>query len=152
MRCSQTTNKAVADRLPSDHDAVESRRGELTQVGRTDRPQVELPRDLSVAPGEMIRVALDGTGYSTEVAETLAGTPVIRHVADNDRLARERAGTNQLAEWVRTADVTIGNAVTVDVVTEGYMYGIRTPGQRAVYTATEQPDSSLADIAAELDS
>jgi hypothetical protein len=141
----------VAERLPSDHDAVESRRGELTRVGRTDRPQVELPSDVAVAPGEILRVALDGTAYSAQVEETLGGTPVVRHVADNDRLARERAGTDRLAEWVQTADVTVGNAVAVDIVTEGYMYGIRTPGQRAVYTATEPPDSSLADIAADLD-
>jgi 3-hydroxyisobutyrate dehydrogenase-like beta-hydroxyacid dehydrogenase len=49
------------------------------------------------------------------------------------------------------ADVTLGGTAHLDVLTESEEYGLRTPGKRVVYTATGGPDSSLADIANDLD-
>ncbi|MFC7057968.1 DUF7112 family protein [Halovenus salina] len=39
-----------------------------------------------------------------------------------------------------------------DVLRTGYAYGLRRPGERVVYSPPEQPDSSLTDIARDLDS
>lgn len=141
----------MADRLPSDHDAVASHRATLSRVGRTDRAQVELPDAIEVDPGDVVRLALDGTVSHALVERTLEGEPVIRRAADNARLAREGDGPDRLQEWVADADVRVGGSVAFDVVTSGFKYGLRTPGRRVVYEATDPPSSSLSDIAADLD-
>ena len=141
----------MADRLPSDHDAVETHRATVSQVGRTGRPQVELPDAVSLDEGEVVRVALDGEAYHGRVESTLDGRRVFRRVVDNARLAREGDGENRLNEWFDGVDVQFGGSVHLDVVTDGYTYGLRTPGSRVVYAATDAPDSSLTDIARNLD-
>jgi len=141
----------VADRLPSDHDAVETRRVTIGRVGRTDRPRIELPSDLDLSAGDVIECVLDGTSYDAAVETTLDGTAMLQHVADNRRLARETDGENRLVEWFAASDCSLGGSVHLDIVTPGHTYGLRTPGQRVVYSATDAPDDSLASIAERLD-
>ncbi|NLV05371.1 hypothetical protein GOC83_04385 [Haloarcula rubripromontorii] len=141
----------MPDRVPSDHDAVETHRVPVESVGRTDRPRVTLPDELDFDDGDTVRLALDGDRYHAVVETSLDGEPVISHVADNRRLARERDGTNRLAEWVADSEISLGGSAPLDVVTDGTEYGLRTPGKRVVYTATGGPDSSLSDIARNLD-
>lgn len=141
----------MADRLPSDHDAVETHRAALSQVGPTDRPQVELPDAVDLAAGTVVRLVLDGEPFHARVETTLDGTRAFRRAADNARLAREGGGENRLSSWIDDADVAVGGSAHLDVVTEGVLYGLRTPGTRVVYSATEAPDSSLADIARSLE-
>ncbi|WP_226022083.1 DUF7112 family protein [Halomicrobium salinisoli] len=141
----------MADRLPSDHEAVETHRVTVASVGRTDRPRVELPDDLDVNEGDVVRLVLDGEEYHARVDAALDGSLVVSHVADNARLAREGDGENRLAEWVDGSEVALGGSAHLDVVTTGYKYGLREPGTRVVYSATDAPDSSLADIASDLD-
>lgn len=141
----------MADRVPSDHATVETHRVPVESVGRTDRPRVVLPDAVSLAEGDVVRFALDGDRYHAAVDTNLDGDCVVSHVADNARLARERDGENRLAEWLADADVALGGTAHLDVLTEGEEYGLRTPGKRVVYTATGGPDSSLADIANDLD-
>ncbi|MFC6863578.1 hypothetical protein ACFQGE_08890 [Halomicroarcula sp. GCM10025817] len=141
----------MADRVPSDHDAVETHRVPIARVGRTDSPQVVLPDAVALEDGSVVRVALDGTQYHAAVERDIDGDRVLSHVADNARLAREREGENRLAEWVRDADVSLGGSAHFDVVTPGHEYGLRTPGTRVVYTTTERPNRSLSDIAESLD-
>ena len=142
----------MADRVPSDHETIETHRVPVESVGRTDRPRVVLPAGLGVADGDTLRLALNGDRYHAVVETNFDGEPVLSHVADNRRLARERAGTNRLAEWVAEGDVSLGGSAHLDVVTEGTEYGLRTPGKRVVYTVTGGPDASLSDIARDLDS
>ena len=141
----------MADRLPSDHDAVETHRATVSQVGRTGRPQVEIPDAVSLEADAVVRVVLDGEEYHGQVETTLDGDRVIRRAADNARLARNGSGENRLPGWFDDVDVAFGDSVHLDVVTEAYKYGLRSPGERVVYTATDAPDSSLADIARNLD-
>ena len=141
----------MPDRVPSDHETVETHRVPVKSVGRTDRPRVVLPEELAFNDGDTVRLALDGDRYHAVVETNLDGEPVLSHVADNRRLARERDGTNHLAEWVADSDVSLGGSAHLDVVTDGTEYVLRTPGKRVVYTATGGPDSSLSDIAQNLD-
>ena len=141
----------MADRLPSDHDAVETHRATVSQVGRTGRPQVEIPDAVPLDGDDVLRVVLDGEEYRGRVETTLDDEPVIRRLADNARLVRDGEGEDRLAEWFDDIDVAFGDSVHFDVVTEGHKYGLRSPGTRVVYTATDGPDSSLADIARNLD-
>jgi len=141
----------MSERVPSDHDAVDTHRVSLEAVGRTGRPRVVLPDELALSDGDVVSLALDGDGYEARVDTSIEGDVVITHAADNRRLARERGGENRLAEWVEASDVSVGGSAHLDVVTDGHQYGLRTPGRRVVYTATDAPDSSLADIASDLD-
>lgn len=141
----------MADRLPSDHDAVRTHRATVSQVGRTGRPQVEVPDAVTLDEEEVFRVVLDGEEYHGRVETTLEGERVFRRVADNARLVREGDGENRLPEWFESIDVAFGDSVHFDVVTEGHKCGLRSPGARVVYTAPDAPDSSLADIARNVD-
>lgn len=141
----------MADRISSDHDSIETYRAPLETVGRTDRVKVVLPGDLDVASDDVIELSLDGDTYYAQVTSTLEGDLVVRRATDNRRQAREGDGENRLAAWVESADVTVGGSVHLDVVTAGHTYGLRTPGTQVVYRATEPPNDSLADIAADVD-
>jgi hypothetical protein len=141
----------VSERVSSDHDAVDTHRVPIEAVGRTDRPRVILPDDLGLSDGDVVTLALDGENYEARVDTSIEGETVITHAADNRRLARERDGENRLAEWVADGTVSVGGSAHLDVVTAAHQYGLRTPGTRVVYTATDAPDSSLSDIASDLD-
>ncbi len=140
----------MAERLPSDHDDVATHRARLSRVGRTDRVQVELPDAVAAPVDEPVRVALDGTDYHGLIERDLDGDRVLRRVRDNARLAREGDGEDRLGEWADAAGVGPGESVAFDVVTPEYAYGVRTPGERVVYDATEPPSDSLSDIASDL--
>ena len=140
----------MSERVPSDHDAVDTHRVHIEAVGRTGRPRVVLPDGVDLRDGDTITLALDGDDYEARVETSLDGDRTVTHVADNRRLARERDGENRLAEWVAQAGVSVDGSAHLDVVTEGHQYGLRTPGKRVVYTATDAPDSSLSDIASDL--
>jgi hypothetical protein len=142
----------MADRIPSDHSTVESYRAALSRVGRTSRPRIELPPELDVTAGDLVRVSLGGTEYHARIESGPDGDPELRGAYDNQRLARtDGEGTNRLRAWVQAADVSIGRSVKIDVVTSGYKFGIRKPGERVVYTTRKPPDDGLGAIARDLD-
>jgi len=141
----------VSDRVPSDNDSVGTHRVAVEAIGRTKRPRVLLPETLDVSDGDVVSLALDGDTADALVETSIDGDLVITHVADNRRLAREREGENRLAEWLDDATVSLGGSAHLDVITAGHEYGLRTPGTRVVYTATDGPDSTLSDIASDLE-
>ncbi|MDG5775530.1 hypothetical protein VB773_06890 [Haloarculaceae archaeon H-GB2-1] len=143
----------MSDRISSDNDAVETVRATLERVGRTDRPQITLPDDADVPTDEVVRLSISGTEYHAHIEASLDGTPVIRGAFDNARLARTPdEGAERLAEWVESDGIEFGGSVLFDVVTAGFKYGVRSPGERVIYDATDAPDDSLAAIADQLES
>jgi hypothetical protein len=141
----------VSDRIPSDHDAVETHRVSVESIGRTDRPRVPIPDAVDLGEGDVVGLALDGDQYYTLVETTFEGDLVVTRAGDNRRVAREGEGPNRLAEWIADGTVSYGGSAHFDVVTAGEEYGLRTPGRRTVYTVTGGPDDSLSDIASDLD-
>ncbi|GGN99245.1 MULTISPECIES: DUF7112 family protein [Haloarcula] len=141
----------MSERVPSDHDAVETHRVPVESIGRTDRPRVVLPDAVDLQEGDVVGMALDGDTYHAAIETSIEGDVVVTHVADNRRVARDHEGENRLAEWIADGSVSLGGSAHLDVVTAGHQYGLRTPGTRVVYTATDSPDSSLSDIARDLD-
>lgn len=141
----------MSDRVASDGDAVTTYRARLARSGGTRRPCLRLPDEVAFDAGDLIRLVLDDTEYHARVEADAQGT-LIRGAADNRRLARaDGEGANRLVEWVRSTDRETGQSVDLDEVTPGYLYGVRVPGERAVYAATRRPDSSLSSIAEGLD-
>lgn len=144
----------MADRVSSDHASVESVRAELVRAGRTDRPRVAVPADATnrFPEDEVVRLVVDGTERFTRVASRMGADRLeLRGAHETPGDAEDQsAGSDHLDEWQDAHDVRFGGAVLVDVVEAGYKYGLRAPGERAVYDAG-RPDSSLADIAQDLD-
>jgi len=144
----------MADRVRSDHPSVASVRAELARAGRTDRPRVAVPGDAAdrFPAGEVVRLVVDGAERFTRVAERTRGDGVeLRGAHATPEDARDPgAGSDRLADWQDAHDVRFGGAVLVDVVEDGYKYGLRAPGATATYGGG-RPDSSLADIARDLD-
>jgi len=143
----------MADRVASDSTAVTTARVELTTSGATDRPVVRIPPDADVRPPtDVVRLVLDETEYHALVERALTGDDLeVGGAYDTPSMARERDGSNRLREWVDGAEIRVGGSVLLDEVTAEFKYGLRVPGERTVYAATETPDDSLASIAEDLD-
>lgn len=141
----------MSDSVPSDHPSVDSHRIELAAVGSTGRPQLLCPSPLDCASGDFVRLTIDGTTTHAAVVSTLAGDTAVREAYANRSLARTGEGRDILGEWLAATDNGPGDTLVLDVLTEGYAYGLREPGQRVVYEPVEEPDSSLVDIAESLD-
>ena len=137
----------MTERVPSDHAAVDSHRVRLETVGRTGRPRVPLPDAFDHTAGDVLRLSLEGIEAHAQVTADLRGEPGIESAHPDAQLARTGEGENRLAAWVDRHGLGAGDPLLVDVVTPGYQYGLRRPGERVVYDAVEAPDDGLADIA-----
>jgi hypothetical protein len=141
----------VTERLPSDHDSIESHRVHLERVGRTSRTRVPLPADLSLAADDVVWLSIGGESAHARVEGSLAGEPAFAGAYENARLARTGEGTDHLRQWTERHDLTPGEPVWLDVLRSGYAYGLRRPGERVIYAPPDPPDDSLASIAADLE-
>lgn len=141
----------MTQRVPSDHPSVTTVRATLTRSGGTDRPRVEIPAEYAneFPADEVVRLVLDDAEYRACIERPLTDDGrELRGAYDTPRLARNPdEGENRLSGWTDSAAVEFGGSVLVDVVEAGFKYGLRAPGERAVYEATESPDDSLAAIA-----
>lgn len=142
----------MTERVPADHDTVSNQRVHLERVGRTERLRVPVPPCLDVGAGDVVRLSLEGTEYHAQVATAMSGGLDIRGAFDNPRLARaDGEGTDHLQVWFDEVGLAGEDPLLVDTVTPGFQFGLRRPGQRVVYEARDPPDSSLADIATDLE-
>ncbi|GGN18963.1 DUF7112 family protein [Halarchaeum nitratireducens] len=124
----------------------------LERYGSTNRPQLRVTDSDAVPVGEVVRLAVDDAEYRTRVAEDASGSAVLRGAFESPRLARTPGeGENHLRAWLHALDLDYGRTIHLDVVTSDYKYGVRAPGERATYAATEAPDDGLASIARDLD-
>jgi len=143
----------MADRVASDHDSITTVRATLARRGSTNRPAIELP-DSSGADafpaGEVVRLVVDGAERHAKIEE-YAGDRSIPGAYDAPSMARDPgSASNRLVDWTDDAGLELGQSVLVDVIEAGFKYGVREPGERVFYDATEAPDDSLASIADEL--
>ncbi|WP_458187733.1 DUF7112 family protein [Haladaptatus sp. NG-WS-4] len=136
-------------------DTTDTVRATLVQAGATNRPRIEISADDADAfpTDELVRLVVDDTEFRTLVERPLTGDGrIIRGMYDTPRLARNPGDAeNRLSEWFERSNREFGQSVLIDVVEEGFQYGLREPGERAVYVATEQPSDSLADIAKQVE-
>jgi hypothetical protein len=136
-------------------DTTETVRATLAQAGATNRANIEIPADdeESFPADEIVRIVMDDTEYRARIERPWTGDGrLIRGVYDTPRLARNPGeGENRLSEWFADSNRSFGQSVLIDVVEAGFKYGIREPGSRAVYEATEAPNGSLADIAQQVE-
>ncbi|MFB6135282.1 MAG: hypothetical protein ABEJ04_00810 [Halobacteriaceae archaeon] len=139
----------MPDRVTHDHETVDTLDGEVARRGGTRRRCVRFDADLPA--DEVVRVVLDGSEYRARFRESDRGAE-LRGAYDTPSLARSPGeGENRLLEWLRERDLSPGRTVHLDAIDDGYRYGLRGPGEEAVYEAPGTPDESLADIARDLD-
>lgn len=145
----------MSDQVPSDHPTISTVEATLSRSGATARPRIDIPGEVAdeFPAGEVVRLVLDGHEYRARIERGFSGDGFqIRGAYDSPRLARNPGeGENRLVEWFEDSGLSFGRTVLVDVVTEKFTYGLRAPGSRAVYDATEAPDESLASIARQLE-
>lgn len=151
----------MADRVGSDNPSVTTIRAALVRRGGTRRPAVAVPveggvteQDGADAPAPTdgpVRLSIDGQWRHAPVGER-EGAWTLLGAYDNARMARERAGADRLAEWVDGRDLDIGRSVLVDAVEPGSAYGLRVPGEEAVYSNHQEPAEGLRRIAEDLES
>lgn len=142
----------MTDRIAHDHPTIETIEAKIDRHGGTTRPEVVVTEPLDVEPETLVRLVLDGTEYRAPVEASGRGQPVFRHAASSPSAARN-PGTaeNVLTDWIAERDLDVGRSLHLDVVEPGFRYGLRAPGEKAVYDGG-QPDESLASIARALDS
>jgi hypothetical protein len=116
-----------------------------------DSSETNAETDTELFPESVVHVVLSGEQYRACIEQNFDGEPEIRAVRDNLRLAREREGDPRLQEWFEENDLGFGRSVHVDVIETGHLYGVRLPGEREIYTDVPKPNSSLADIARDLE-
>jgi hypothetical protein len=136
-------------------ETVDTVRATITRSGATDRPCVEIPADDADAfpADELVRLVIDDTEYRARIERPLTGDGrLVRGAYDTPTLARNPGdGENRLAEWFEGSNREFDQSVLLDVVSEGFRYGLREPGKRTVYDATEGPDEGLANIAEQVE-
>ena len=143
----------MSERLPSNSAAIESHRAEIIRLGGTRRQGLRVSPTLAsdVVAGDRLRVVIEDTEYHA-ILERDAEGPILRGAFDNPRLARATGeGTNRLAAWLRGLDRDPGDSVAIDAIVAGEQYGLRTPGNRTIYTVRQGPRDSLSSIADRLD-
>ncbi|WP_058366244.1 DUF7112 family protein [Haloparvum sedimenti] len=152
-------------RVTSDDESVASVRVTVARSGGTRKPCVRLPSDgeldrrvesgsadaLGLSDGDLVRLIVDRETYHARIVSDASGR-LIRGAYDNRRLARTPGeGENRLVAWLREHDREEDDSLLLDVVESGDAYGLRLPGERAVYDVDAGPSGSLADIARDLD-
>lgn len=122
-----------------------------------NHPKLVLPEngkpdpDRELFPESVVHIVLSGQQYHARIEQDFDGIPEIRAARDNARLAREGDGENRLHEWFEAIDLGFDRSVHVDVIEPDHLYGVRLPGERAVYTDIPEPKDSLADIARDIE-
>lgn len=143
----------MGDRVSSDHPSVRTVRATLTETATGVRLEIPATDRDAVPTEEVVRVVLDGDELFARPERALTGDDVsIPGVYDSPRFARSPGdGEDRLPSWVDDHDVRAGGSVLVDVVEPAFLYGLRAPGETAVYEAREPPTDSLASIAEDLE-
>jgi hypothetical protein len=131
------------------HEALRTVRATVERSGPVDRPRVAVPdADADALPtDDVVRLVLDGSTYHVRPQTTGDGV-ALTGAYDTPADARDpSSATDRLATWVAERDLDYGRTVHLDVVDEGFRYGLRAPGETAVYEDHGRPDEGLAAIA-----
>lgn len=131
------------DRVSS--DTLETIRVRIDAVGSLHRPVLKLPSD-AFSPG-YIRISTHTETFHANIETQFSGDLEISGLYENPRLARQKEGTNHLPDWLTEYELAPGRSVLLDIITPGKHYGMRPPGERAVYQTVDEPADSLQSIA-----
>ena len=143
----------MSTRLPSDSNTIDSARATIIRRGGSRTPCLELPTAVTetVAVDDRLTIVIDGAEYYATVAVDGNGLLLYGAYETRKQARKTGVGANRLGEWLRSLDREIGDSVICDSIVAGERYGLRAPGDRAVYTVKHEPRDSLQSIADSLD-
>lgn len=133
------------DRISSENPAVETLRARVARHGAR-RKRLDLPEN-SLPEGDVLRLVIDGTTYHARVERGFDDGPHVSGAYETPEMAREGSGANHLGKWLDRVERPVGGSVLVDEIEPDFAYGLRQPGEEAIYEAVEKPKESLANIA-----
>lgn len=141
----------MTDRVRHDSASVQTVDGHVIRRGRSGRMAVELPDEAALSSESVVRLLLDETEYKMVPHEPFRGSGLeIRGAYGTAESARNPGSAhNQLDEWIQSHGLEPGRTVHLDIITEGFRYGLRAPGEEAIYPAG-RPPTGLQDIAEDL--
>lgn len=140
----------MGERVPHDHPTIETLEATLRRRGRTTGPVVRVEAHPLEEVATPVRLLMDGSQYWT-IFEVRDRGIEIRYVSETESaLADQPPELNALVDWVEDAGLTFGRSLHLDVVEPGFKYGLRAPGESAIY-GSGRPDSSLSEIAQNLE-
>lgn len=137
-------------RVRHDDPSITTVDASIVERGATNRRAIRVPNHPGLGDGSVIRVVLDEQTYYALPHDRGDGSILVTGVYAMPGQARDPGGaTNQLGPWFDDKELEAGRTVHVDIVSSGYLVGLRAPGESAAYDAGE-PDGSLSDIAEDL--
>ena len=137
-------------RLSADHPTVTTYTGTVVRYG-TRRHAVAFPADCPLAE-TVLRVVVDGTELFTQLQTGADGRWLLTGLYDRPATARAPDGQSPvLTQWLADRDLDRGRTAYLDVIERDVKYGLRGPGEEAVYDAPDSSTAGLMDIARELD-
>ena len=143
----------MADRISSENPSVHTIRASLEATATGSRVSIPTDEESHLPVDDVVRVVCDGAERFARIERPLdSETLAIPAVYASPRHARDPGtGEDRLAVWVDANGIRGGGSVLVDVIEAEFLYGLRAPGETAVYEAKEPPSDSLASIAEDLD-
>lgn len=143
----------MTERVSSDHPTVRTIRATLASSPSGSHVDIP-PEDTDSVPVDtVVRIVLDGDEHFAQVDLPLGGEGRRIHgVYETPDRARERSADGDLLPgWIEDHDVRTGGSVLFDVIEPDFLYGMRAPGETAVYEARSPPSDSLRSIAEDLE-
>lgn len=138
------------ERLRSDHPTIPTHTGAVIRYG-SRRRALAISHD-ELFSETVVRIIADETEWFTQPIREQGQRWVISGLYTQPGAAREYDQTEtKLADWLEKRDLSPGRTVFVDVIDEGVKYGLRGPGEDAVYQVPDQSAAGLVDIAREID-
>ncbi|MFC4439507.1 MULTISPECIES: DUF7112 family protein [Natrialbaceae] len=143
----------MADRVSSDHPSVRTVRSTCAETATGSKLEIPADDRDAFATGEVVRIVLNGTERFATVERALTGEELsVPGIYDTpDQVRNPGDGPDRLREWIDDQNVRTGGSVLIDVVEPEFLYGLRSPGETVYYDAREPPNSSLSDIAKNLE-
>lgn len=137
-------------RLSADHPTVTTYEGTVVRYG-TRRDAIAVPVSCPLST-TVLRVTADGTEWFMQPQTDVKDRWLLTGLYDRPEAARTPDEQSPvLAEWLTERELTRGRTVFLDVIVDELKYGLRGPGEEAVYEAPDTTAAGLQNIARKVD-
>lgn len=138
--------------VPHDHPSVHTVRATLERHGSGLRVAIPEGERERFPADEVVRVVVDGRERHARIESHLTEDRLfLPGIYDSPARARSGDSSDGLDSWADDRGRSAGDSVLLDVVDEGFRYGLRAPSESATYEDRSSPDDDLASIARQVE-